>query len=472
MRRRFPMPGRTKGHRRKRGVALVIVLASLSLIAVLLAEFQDETSADFGHALAERDALRAEYAARSAINLSRLLIASEPTIRKAVLLLFAGRAPQIPVWEYAEQVLGVFNGDGGTGSFKTLGAFDFDDAKSLGLEGASFELAIVDEDARINFNQAARPNLFAKQRMAQQLMGMMQGIQFESMFDSPDTEGNRSSRQDVCGAVIDWTDSDQQAEACDVSGQQINAGSEDSFYQLLDSPYERKNAGFDSLEELHLVRGVGDDFWATFVDPDPGDPQARVATVWGRSQINVNTANPQTLWSLICAAALPEQPFCTDPDQIQRFFMLASILRGATAGVPLFTSPNSLINALKGQGMVGTVMKSFELQAPRLISEAEFKKTISTDSKVFSIVATGVARAGKRETRRRVIAVVDFQNAPGALDFSKLAGADLSGATGSAWQQALDRVNPATLPEGASADTITAAFRPSPAGRVIYYRVE
>src|SRR5690606_31467563 len=176
-------------------------------------------------------------AARSAINLARLLIASEPTIR-AALPSFGKKLPQIPVWEYAEQVLGAFNGGEGSSSFKSLGSFDFADAKSLGLEGASFEIIIVDEEARINLNQAARPNLFAKQGMVQQLMGMMQGFQFEPLFDRPDAEGNRTTRDQVCGAIVDWTDTDQQGEACDVSGQQVSAGSEDSFYQLLDQPYE------------------------------------------------------------------------------------------------------------------------------------------------------------------------------------------------------------------------------------------
>src|ERR1700712_424658 len=70
--------------RRQRGIAFIMVLGALTILTVMLTELQDESSAEFSSAIESRDALVAEYAARSAVNLSRLLIASEPTIRKAI----------------------------------------------------------------------------------------------------------------------------------------------------------------------------------------------------------------------------------------------------------------------------------------------------------------------------------------------------------------------------------------------------
>ena len=55
---------------------------------VMLAELQDDASAEFAAATAVRDGVQAEYFARSAINLSRLLIAAEPTMRRAISPLF------------------------------------------------------------------------------------------------------------------------------------------------------------------------------------------------------------------------------------------------------------------------------------------------------------------------------------------------------------------------------------------------
>ena len=97
-------------------MAIVLVLSALTILAVMLAEFQDETSAEFGSSLSQRDAIKAEYAARSAVNLSRLLIAAEPTIRKplAVLGMMMNQPiSQVPVWEFADQILGAFNDDTG-----------------------------------------------------------------------------------------------------------------------------------------------------------------------------------------------------------------------------------------------------------------------------------------------------------------------------------------------------------------------
>ena len=84
---------------------------------------------------------------------------------------------------------------------------------------------------------------------------------------------------------------------------------EDSYYELLPKPYHRKNAAFDNLEELRRVRGISDEFWDTFVDPDPEHPKKREFTVWGASNaINVNTAEPVTMINLVCGAAAEPLP--------------------------------------------------------------------------------------------------------------------------------------------------------------------
>ena len=81
----------------QRGVALVMVLGALSILTVLLTEFQEDASAESAAALADRDALKAEYVARSAINLSRLIIAAEPTMRAPVTPFLAKHAFDYPV---------------------------------------------------------------------------------------------------------------------------------------------------------------------------------------------------------------------------------------------------------------------------------------------------------------------------------------------------------------------------------------
>jgi general secretion pathway protein K len=462
-------------------VAIVLVLSALTILAVMLAEFQDETSAELGSALSERDALKAEYAAKSAVSLSRLLIASEPTIRKALaplFLLMKQGPPQIPVWEFADRVLGAFNDSSGNEAFLSLAGVDIAQGKNLGLEGAGFDIRVVDEDSKVNVNTPARGDAFSQARLAAQLIGLMSGPQYDPLFENRDRDGQFSDRQTICGAIVDWVDPDQDGYVCDPhSGSAQAAAAEDSFYQLLKKPYPRKNAAFDSLEELHLVRGVGDDFWSTFVDPDPNHPDKRVMTVWGQGKVNVNTANPQTVLAIICGAAVPGTPLCSDPTEAAKFLAAFDLVKGFTAGAPLFGSPKVFINALKGSGMFGAALQALGMKPIQLLSDSETMKSITTESMVFSIYATGYVKSGQRETRVRIHAVVDFRGAPppgvvpivGSIPSVPPTGAAAAAGTGGSTGATASIPG---LPEGVTDATIAAAFQPNPGGTIIYYRID
>lgn len=463
----------------RRGIALVMVLAAITVLTVMLTDFQDETSADLSAAVADRDSLKAEYLARSGVNLARLLIASEPTIRSAIAPLFMMmrvRPPQIPVWEFSDRVLGAFNDAQGAQEFQALAGVDLSQGVNLGIEGGRFEVVIVDEDAKINANVAARGDAFSQQRMAVQLMGLMAPPQYNSLFEARDRDDQFSDRTAICSALIDWADFDENMFNCDPSTSVVasSTATEDSFYSMLKYPYARKNAAFDSLEELRMVRGMGDAYWSTFVDPEPGNPRKRVMTVWGQGAVNVNTANPQTLLAIICAAAVPGTPLCNDPAQAETFVSMLGLVQGFTAGAPLFSSAKDFIRTLKGQGLVGPMLEAVGIQPVQLLSEAETEKMVTTESKVFSIYADGVVPGFRRETRVRIHAVVDFRNAPepgyGPMP-SDAAGA--TGMTGST--NARGGATAGTVTVAASADGeqgITAALTPNPGGKIIYFRID
>src|SRR5581483_9162937 len=235
-------------------------------------------------ATAARDGVQAEYHARSAINLTRLLIASEPTMRAGIAPLFMlmkKTPPQLPVWEYSDRILGAFNDKEASKDFGALSGLDPSMGKNLGLKNGHFEVTVVDEDAKINVNMGAA-NEIAHIRLAKQLMGAMMPVQYNPLFEQRDSTGNYTDRLTVCSAIIDWADPDEQLYSCDLTNAPSSNAVEDAYYQLLPvRPYRRKNAPYDSLEELHMVRGVSQDFWATFVDPDPTNPKKRIMTVWG-----------------------------------------------------------------------------------------------------------------------------------------------------------------------------------------------
>ena len=66
-------------------MALMMVLLSIVVLTVFLTEVQQQASTSFAAAISARDRLKGEYAAKSAVNLTRMLIATEPTVRAAAI---------------------------------------------------------------------------------------------------------------------------------------------------------------------------------------------------------------------------------------------------------------------------------------------------------------------------------------------------------------------------------------------------
>jgi general secretion pathway protein K len=470
---------KVKRRTRERGMALIMVLLAIVVLTVFLTEVQQQSSTSFAAALASRDRIKAEYAAKSAVNLTRLLISTEPTVRQAAAPMLAllaqtgAKVPQIPVWAYVDQLLAPYNCEERHEGFKDFAGVDLASGEGLGLgEGTCFDVVVVDEDGLINVNAAARSDSISKQTVASQLLALLQGPQYDPLFSGEDLDGQITGRQELCAAIIDWADYDEDGEPCQpFEAQNINGGAEDNYYQSVGLDYFRKNAGFDSLEELRMVRGMGDDIWATFVDPNPSDPTKRVLTVWGQGKVNVNTANAQTILALVCSDAW-DSALCTDPLQQAAFLQLVTLIRGFTMGLPLFGSSKDFIKMFQGGGLVGPYMEQMGIEPVQF--KGNIKNYVGTKSKIFSIYAEGVTTRAGRETRLNVHAVVDFRNATELSNVNPLDPA--AGANGQPGQTpALPGQQPGQNPAqdplaNASPDTIMAALNSNPAGQVIYYR--
>jgi general secretion pathway protein K len=467
-----------RGRRKRRGVALIMVLGALVILTAFVTELMQTTSASLSAALADRDSLRAEYNAKSGVNLARMLIGTEPMIRRAINPLMGGKLAQLPVWQFSDLVLGPFNGTEQAQSWVDQAGVDIASGKNLGLDGGHFELHIVDEDAKLNVNAATSGDPFARKRLATQILGLAGLPQYAEMFQYPDDQGQYSDVPTICGALIDWSDFDETLYGCDPFKDNASAdGPEDNFYQSIGLNYSRKNAAFDSLEELRLVRGVSDQFWSTFVEPDANDPASRAMTVWGQGKINVNTANAQTILAVVCAGA-PEAAVCVDPIQMQSFISAVSLAKSFMVGIPPFRSPKAFIRALQQgkRSSFGPILAALGIEPVTFPFPKDVEKAITTESKVFSIYADGVVPGRMRETRVRVHSVVDFRTATalggtGSLNplLPPLPG-DVSGSSGAA--------KPGTPSPDASAETPTTpeellkSLASDPLGSTVYFRME
>ena len=187
-----------------------------------------------------------------------------------------------------------------------------------------------------------------------------------------------------------------------------------------------------------------------------------------QGKININTTSPRTLLSYVCAWAVPDTPLCNDQtgEMPAGFLTTMAMAQGMFAGIPIFRSPKQLREALEGKGQMASFLETAGIPKITFLSANGFEGGLALESKVFSIYADGYVRQGKRETRVRVTAVVDFRKAPSVED---LVAKALESST--AGQSGDSQTGDETEGEGQSPIGITGALVPSTAGRVIYYRV-
>lgn len=419
---------KTKRQARSReGVALILAITTVAILAVMLTDMHETTGTAFAVSTAQRDALQAEYMAKSATNLTRLLIAKEPEVRRFIDPLYraaTGRpAPQLPVWDFANDILSPFcTPEDQRGTLMQLG-IDFGDTEGFDDLPGECQVQVVSENGKINVNDP----LFldgeqARDSVATQLFSLTGGYLPESpydpLFSREDETGTLTTRLDLIAAVIDWWDRDIQRTDFDPGAGKTRTGGtgteDDSVYQLRDDPYRNKNAPFDSIEELRLVRGFTDDFWATFVEPLPNDPKSRIMTIYASGLININEATPQVLLSRVCSFA-SETTLCTDPLESLKFTQILTTVRQLIP-IPLFSQPADFINFVEGKGsgkdlygmLVGFLGEDSELLfKPIVILEAQrtaLERSFASSAEIFTIQATGLVG----HSQVRIESVVNF----------------------------------------------------------------
>lgn len=423
---------------RERGVALLMVLAAISLLYVLAEQSRDEVEVYTLSAFAARDQLIAEYQARSAVNLARVVLHAEPTIRRAITPIMApimalmGRGlaapPQIPIWEQADLLIGPFRGEREAQSLGDLAGVDFGTAKNLGGLTGLDSVRIIDEDAKINVNTLGRSSIAAL-FSARQLMGLTSNPALQPYFTLRDPDGQITDQQTMVQSVVDYLDFDEQmfdvGQLAATATQSATGVEDPTFYAALRPPYRRRNAPLDSVEELRMVRGLGDDdLWNRIIDPDPGNPLRRTVTVWGQGGVNVNTANAQTLIAIVCAFAV-NAPICQDAEQQARFITSITLVQSMTLslGIPLFSSPQNFVGTLQGRPPFGPMLQQLGFQPVTIGDPGALERNVSVESKVFSVYAE--ATVGQAHTR--VHAVIDMRPQPALPStFLRATGATLA----------------------------------------------
>ena len=133
----------------------------------------------------------------------------------------------------------------------------------LNTESGEYQVryGIIDEERKININKAKR------------------GI-IERLFRIVGLSEMKA--QNLSASIVDWRDRDSELS--------IPLGSaEDRYYRNIGDPYEAKDADFEVLDELFLVKGMTGEIFDKIKD---------FITIYGEGKVNINTASEEALLSL------------------------------------------------------------------------------------------------------------------------------------------------------------------------------
>ncbi|MDD5129679.1 MAG: type II secretion system protein GspK [Candidatus Omnitrophica bacterium] len=97
---------------------------------------------------------------------------------------------------------------------------------------------------------------------------------------------NESQARELAACILDWKDADSDLSIPDGSAEHF-------YYSNLVFPYTVKNADFEIIDELLLVKGIDDNVFEKIKD---------YVTIYGEGRVNVNTASEVVL----CALGLDE----------------------------------------------------------------------------------------------------------------------------------------------------------------------
>jgi len=292
--------------RRERGVALVAVLIAIAMTLVISNQFGTNTNVDLMASANYQDRMRAHFLARSAANLSELVIRLQQRIDNIEQL-----RGMVQITDFADQVLLAFCGS--PEEVQAAVGFDPSDAGGLGANIGTCGIlgSIGTEDDKINLN-CANSSAGTAATIKSALDALVYFPAYDPVFEEADAEGWRRDRATQVLALMDYIDADT------MRGRDRGT-TEDYGYESLKDDYKAKNNYIDTLGELKLVRGVDDRFWTLF---------GSAFTIYGGCQVNVSAlSNSQLIAAILYLSAKnPNDPVLQNP---QKLFVLAGLVAKA-----------------------------------------------------------------------------------------------------------------------------------------------
>lgn len=380
----------------QQGVALLIVLSAVVVLAAAVSEFSYNTRINIGMTHHVQKEVQAYFNARSGITIALFTLEAKEVVDKVLGLYSsmsgsrgAGGLQNVEIWRAIEPLCQGFS----TSKFSLYGIdlMDLEGVAGLGLpEGQDFNCKVELEDGKMNINLVA--SLQEKQTLYTELRGL-----FMRHFTSDLFEENERRIDEVIAAIMDWADPDDNKTqfeaglAVEATGGSGEGGGRYSKYS-----YKVKNAKYDTVEELRYVDGVTDGLYCLLKD--------RV-TVYNTEKLNVNTADIEVIKGLVCSHLLDKGLILCNPqaremgipapiDIVAEYMEMCRQVKNQ-----LFTPPFS-----SAKEFVGFFSKLGAFIGEELpLDTASLAQKVGTQGKVWRVSATG--KAGNVE--KTITAVLD-----------------------------------------------------------------
>ncbi len=194
------------------------------------------------------------------------------------------------------------------------------------------------------------------------------------------------SAEEIAYNIIDWRDSDSTFE-------HPNYGAEDDYYNHLQAPYAAKNAPFEVIDELLLVKGINR---ALF------DKMKEFLTPFGSGATNINTAAKEVILALGVNEPLANKIMNyrkgadrEDHTGDDRFFKESGNIANELNSVDALDQPEkALLENLVSMGKLGVLSSQFMVKCRGVLNKngatVESEAVIDRKGKVFYVRESNV----------------------------------------------------------------------------------
>jgi len=165
----------------------------------------------------------------------------------------------------------------------------------------------------------------------------------------------------IAAATVDWRDKDDEP---------LTGGAESGYYSALSTAYNSRNADFQSVQELLLVKGM---------TPELYEKMAGYLTPFGKGKVNINTAGPMVLRAVAGAVV--------KADGVAQETLVDKILR--------YREAENAFTKASGADIVSKLSSFSELRPEERAVLTGMLRHISVRGSAFKGTAQGMANSGK-----------------------------------------------------------------------------